>query len=93
MPHRLTPSLEILQLPKDLGGYKITNTALRGDLTYLKNVFKYDKIRTQHLELGTQDTFVEYQIGYTLSNLFNLNQLNHLPHKTMSPKLSQLAYH
>ena len=64
-PHRLTPFLEILQLPKDLRGYNITNITIHGDLTYLKNVSKYVKIRTQHLELDTQATFIEHQIGHT----------------------------
>ena len=82
-PHKLTPSLEILQMPKNLGGYKIIYITIHGDLTYLKNVSKYVKIRTQHLELDTQATFIEHQIGHTLSNLFKLNQLNHLPHKTI----------
>ena len=31
--------------------------------------------------LYSQATFVKHQIGHTLSNLFNLNQLNHLPHE------------
>ena len=83
-PHISTPSLEILQMPKDLGGYNITNIKIHGDLTYLKNVSKYVKIRTQHLELDTQATFIEHQIGHTLSNLFNLNQLNHLSHKIIT---------
>ena len=82
-PHKSTPCLEILQMPKDLGGYNIINITIHGDLTYLKNVSKYVKIRTQHLELDTQATFIEHQIGHALSNLFNLNQLNHLPHKTI----------
>ena len=69
-------------MPKDLGGYNITNITIHGDLTYLKNVAKYIKIRTQHLELDTQTILIEHQIGYSLSNFFNLNQLNHLPHKT-----------
>ena len=84
LSHILTPSLEILQMPKDLGGYNITNIKIHGDLTYLKNVSKYVKIRTQHLELDTQATFTEHQIGHTLSNLFNLNQLNHLSHKIIT---------
>ena len=79
--HKFTPSPEILQLPKDLGRYNITNITIHDDLTYLKSVFKYVKIRTQHLELDTLATFIEHQIGHTLSNLFNLNHLNHLPHK------------
>ena len=79
-PHKLTPFLEILQMPKDLGGYNIINITIHGDLTYLKNVSKYVKIRTQHLELDIQATFIEHQIGHTPSNLFKLNQLNHLPH-------------
>ena len=82
-PLKLAPSLEILQMPKDHGGYNITNITNHGDLTYLKNVSKYVKIRTQHLELDAQATFIEHQIGHTLSHLFNLNQLNHLPHKTL----------
>ena len=59
-PHKLTPSLEILQMPKDLGGYDITNITTHGDLKYLKNFSKYVKIRTQHLELDTQATFIEH---------------------------------
>ena len=57
-PHKSTPSLEILQIPKDLRGYNIINITIHGDLTYLKNVSKYVKIRTQHLELDTQATFI-----------------------------------
>ena len=40
-PHKSTPCLEILQMPKDLGGYNIINITTHGDLTYLKNVSKY----------------------------------------------------
>ena len=43
-PHKSTPSIEILQLPKDLGGYNFINITIHGDLTYLKNVSKYVKI-------------------------------------------------
>ena len=45
-PHRLTPSLVILQLLKDLVGYNITNITIQGDLTYLKIISKYVQIRT-----------------------------------------------
>ena len=44
-PHKLTPSLEILQMPKDLAGYNIINITIHGDRTYLKkflNMSKYE---------------------------------------------------
>ena len=65
-PRRSTPSLEIPQLPNDLGGYNVTNITIYGDLTYLKSVSKYVKIRPQHLELDTQATLIEHHFGHTL---------------------------
>ena len=90
-PHKLTSSLEILQIPKNLGGYNITNIIIHGDLTYLKNVSKYIKIRTQHLKPDTQATFIEHQIGHIQSNLFNLNQLNYVPPRTSKTR-TRIAY-
>ena len=74
-------SMRNLQRPTNDGGIKFPNPTTYCDLFYISNLFQYFKTREKNTPLNTETYLIEFEIGLTLSKMYNLPKLNHIPHR------------
>ena len=77
----ISPSMKSLQKPINDGGMKFPNPVIYCDLIYISNLFQYLKIREKSRPFNTETYLIEFEIGLTLSKMYNLPKLNHIPHR------------
>ena len=70
-----------LQRPTNDGGIKFPNSTIYCDLFYISNLFQYFKTRNKNTPFNTETYLIEVEIGLTLSKMYNLPKLNHIPHR------------
>ena len=73
-------SMRSLQRPTNDGGIKFPNPTTYCDLIYISNLFQYFKTREKNSPFNTENFLIEFEIGLTLSRLYHLPTLNHIPH-------------
>ena len=61
-------------------GIKFPNPVTYYDLFYISNLFQYFKTREKNTPFNTKAYLIEFEIGLTLSKMYNLPKLNHIPH-------------
>ena len=69
-----------LQRPINDGGIKFPNPTTYCDLIYISNFFQYFKTREKNSPFNTETYLIEFEIGLSLSKLYDLPKLNHIPH-------------
>ena len=74
-------SMRSLQRPTNDGGIKFPNPTTYCDLIYISNLFQYFKTREKNSPFNTENFLIEFEIGLTLSRLYHLPTLNHIPHR------------
>ena len=74
-------SMRSLQRPMNDGGIKFPNPVTYCDLLYILNLFQYFKTRKKNTSFNTETYLIEFEIGLTLSKMYNLPKLNHIPHR------------
>ena len=74
-------SMRSLQRPTNDGGIKFPNPTTYCDLFYISNLFQYFKTREKNTPFNTETYLIEFEIGLTLSKIYNLPKLNHIPHR------------
>ena len=70
-----------LQKPINDGGIKFPNPVIYCDLIYISNLFQYFKSREKNNTFNTETYLIEFEIGMSLSKLYDLPILNHIPHR------------
>ena len=73
-------SMKSLQRPINDGGIKFPNPVTYIDLFYIF-LFQYFKTRKKNAPFNTETYLIEFEIGLTLSKMYNLPKLNHIPHR------------
>ena len=73
--------MKSLQRPINDGGIKFLNPTIYCDLIYISNHFQYFKTREKDNTFNTETYLIEFEIGLTLSKLYDLPILNHIPHR------------
>ena len=74
-------SMRSLQRPMNDGGIKFPNPVTYCNLFYISNLFQYFKIRKKNNPFNTETYLIEFEIGLTLSKMYNLPKVNHIPHR------------
>ena len=74
-------SMRSLQRPINDGGIKFPNPITYCDLFYISNLYQYFKIREKNTPFNTETYLIEFEIGLTLSKMYNLPKLNYIPHR------------
>ena len=74
-------SMRSLQRPINDGGIKFPNPTTYCDLFYISNLFQYFKTREKNTPFNTETYLIEFEIGLTLSKMYNLPKLNYIPHR------------
>ena len=74
-------SMRSLQRPINDGGIKFPNPITYCDLFYISNLFQYFKTREKNTPFNTETYLIEFEIGLTLSKMYNLPKLNYIPHR------------
>ena len=74
-------SMRSLQRPINDGGIKFPNPTTYCDLIYISSLFQYFKIRENNNPFNTKTYLIEFEIGMSLSKLYDLPILNHIPHR------------
>ena len=74
-------SIRSLQRPMNDGGIKFPYSVTYGDLFYISNLFQYFKTRKKNTPFNTETYLIEFEIGLTLSKMYNLPKLHHIPHR------------
>ena len=74
-------SMRSLQRPTNDGGIKFPNPVTYCNLFYISNLFQYFKTRKKNTPFNTETYLIEFEIGLTLSKMYNLPKLNHFPHR------------
>ena len=74
-------SMRSLQRPINDGGIKFPNPITYCDLFYISNLFQYFKTREKNTAFNTETYLIEFEIGLTLSKMYNLPKLNYIPHR------------
>ena len=74
-------SMRSLQRPTNDGGIKFPNHTTYCDLIYISNLFQYFKTREKNSPFNTETYLIEFEIELTLSKLYHLPTLNHIPHR------------
>ena len=74
-------SMRSLQRPMNDGEIKFPNPVTYCNLFYISNLFRYFKIRKKNTPFNTETYLIEFEIGLTLSKMYNLPKLNHIPHR------------
>ena len=77
-------SMRSLQRPINDGGIKFPNPTTYCDLIYISNLFQYFKTREKNNTFNTETYLIEFEIGMSLSKLYDLPILNHIPHRDYS---------
>ena len=70
-----------LQRPINDGGTKFSNPVTYCDLFYISNLFQNFKTREKSTPFNTETYLIEFEIGLTLSQMYDLPKLNHIPHR------------
>ena len=70
-----------LQRPINDGRIKFPNPVTYCDLFYISNLFQYFKTRKKNTPFNTETYLIEFEIGLTLSKMYDLPKLNHIPHR------------
>ena len=70
-----------LQRRMNDGGTKFSNPVTYCDLFYISNLFQYFKTRKKNTPFNTETYLIEFEIGLTLSKMYNLPKLNHIPYR------------
>ena len=70
-----------LQRPINDGGIKFPNLVTYCDLFYISNLFQYFKTRKKNTPFNIETYLIEFETGLTLSKMYNLPKLNHIPHR------------
>ena len=73
-----------LQRPINDGGIKFPNPVSYCDLFYISNLFLYVKTQEKNTPFNTETYLIEFDIGLTLSKMYNLPKLNYIPHRDHS---------
>ena len=73
--------MRILQRPINDGGIKFPNAVTYCDLFYISNLFQYFKTLEKNPLFKTETNLIEFEIGLTLSKMYNLPKLNYIPHR------------
>ena len=74
-------SMRSLQRPINDGGIKFPNPTTYCDLIYISNLFQYFKTREKNSPFNTETYLIEFEIGMSLSKLYDRPILNHIPHR------------
>ena len=74
-------SMRSLQKPINDGGIKFPNLITYCDLIYISNFFQYFKTREKSIHFNIETYLIEFEIGLTLSKMYDLPKLNHIPHQ------------
>ena len=74
-------SMRSLQRPINDGGIKSLNPITYCDLFYISSFFQYFKTREKNTPFNTETYLIEFEIGLTLSKMYNLPKLNYIPHR------------
>ena len=74
-------SMRSLQRPINDSGIKFPNPITYCDLFYISNLFQYFKTREKNTAFNTETYLIEFEIGLTLSKMYNLPKLNYIPHR------------
>ena len=74
-------SMRSLQRPINDGGIKFPNPITYCNLFYISNLFQYFKTREKNTPFNTETYLIEFEIGLTLSKMYNLPKLNYIPHR------------
>ena len=74
-------SMRSLQRPTNDGGIKFLNPVTYCDLFYISNLFQCFKTRKKNSPFNIETYLIEFEIGLTLSRLYHLPTLNHIPHR------------
>ena len=77
-----------LQRPINDRGIKFPNSITYCDLFYISNLFQYFKTREKSIPFDTETYLIEFEIGLTLSKMYNLPKLNFIPHRVYPTRLS-----
>ena len=70
-----------LQRPTIDGGIKYPNPTTYCKLFFISNLFNYIKIRENNLPFNSETYIIECEVGLVLSQMYNLQKLNNLPHR------------
>ena len=70
-----------LQRPLNDGGIKFPNPTTYSNLIYISNLFQYFKTRKKNNTFNTETCLIELEIGMSLSKLYDLPVLNHIPYR------------
>ena len=70
-----------LQRPINDGGIKFPNPTTYCNLIYISNLFRYFKTREKNNTFNIETYLIEFEIGMSLSKLYDLPILNHIPHR------------
>ena len=70
-----------LQRPINDGGIKFPNLVTYCDLIYISNLFQYFKTREKNNPFHTKTYLIQFEIGLTLSKMYDLPKLNHIPYR------------
>ena len=68
-------------LPRKYGGYGISNIVLHLKLCFIKPIMLYMKEKLNDEVMSKSSFFVEYNLGHSLSNYFDLNRNNSTVHR------------
>ena len=74
-------SMRSLQRPINDGGIKFPNPITYCDLFYISNLFQYFKTREKNTPFNMETYLIEFEIGLTLSKMYNLPKLIYIPHR------------
>ena len=74
-------SMRSLQRPINDGGIKFPNPTTYCDLIYISNLFQYFKTREKNNNFNIETYLVVFEIGMSLSKLYDLPISNHIPHR------------
>ena len=78
-----------LQRPINDGGIKFPNPITYCDLFYISKLFQYFKTREKNTPFNTESYLIEFEIGLTLSKMYNLPKLNYIAHRDHSTPFYQ----
>ena len=74
-------SMRSLQRPINDGGIKFPNPTTYCDLIFSSNLFQYFKTREKNNTFNIETYLIEFEIGLTLSKMYALPKLSHIPHR------------
>ena len=70
-----------LQRPINDGGIIFPYPITYCDLFYISNLFQYFKTREKNTAFNIETYLIEFEIGLTLSKMYNFPKLNYIPHR------------